>query len=239
MIRHTVIILTLFNTACKQNSHLDARNRMEKNRPTNDSLNEYSITKATADDFNKAKKAFINKTDYYTKKIKKVNGKIILPVEEKLVSFTDTLLDTDNSDIRQYEYIGQFSEIGFYIIKGVFWEHLEYYLIDTRTGKQTTIWNSPSLSPNNKFIANLSMPYGFEGVPNGIQVWRIEKNIDYLKGSNSVSNYLEIDQQIWTPLDFVWDSDNAIILKVIDIEKFVKNPEQTNNNAYFIRMRLK
>jgi hypothetical protein len=242
MTRQLTIILTFLLAACGQNSQSVDKTLTKNKATTNDSLQTFSITNATADDFNKAKKSFIDKTLYDTTTFKKVNGEIKLPVDEKwrpFVTFTDTLLNTDNSDIRQYYYVGQFEKIGFYIVGGGFWEHSEYYLIDKRTGRQTVTWSSPTISPTDKFIANLSMTYGLEGVPNGIQVWRIDRNQNNQVEPISLSKHLELDQQIWAPDDFYWETDNSLILKVAAVDKYMNENGQPNeNDFYYLRLKI-
>lgn len=242
MTRQLIFILTILLTACGQNSP-SIDNTLTNDKVTIiDSLETFSITKATADDFNKAKKSFIDKTLYDTTTFRKVNGEIKLPVDEKwrpFVTFTDTLLNTDNADLRQYNYEGQYDKIGFYIVGGSFWEHSEYYLIDKRTGGQTTTWGFPIISPSDKFIANLSMKYGLEGVPNGIQIWRIDRNEHNQIEPISLSEHLELDQQIWAPDDFAWETDNSIILKVAAVDKYMNESGQPNeNDFYYLRLKI-
>jgi hypothetical protein len=242
MIRHLIIILPLLFAACGQNSQSVDNASAESKSTYSDSLQAFSITKATAIDFNDSKKTFIDKILYDTIIFKNVKGEIKLPVAQKwkpYVIFTDTLLNTDNSDVRQYDYVGQFDKIGFYIVSGSFWEYSEYYLIDKKTGRQTTLWSSPTISPNDKFIANLSMTYGFEGVPNGIQVWRIDRNEHNEAEPVSLSKQLELDQQIWAPDDFVWETDNSIILKVAAVDKYMNETGQPNpNDFYYLRLKF-
>ena len=77
------------------------------------------------------------------------------------------------------------------------------------------------------------MPYGLEGLPNGIQIWKIENN-------NYLRKYLELDQQIWVPEDFVWETDNTIILKVAAVEKYLnKNGQLNEKDFYYLKLRLK
>lgn len=242
MTRQLLFIWTILLSACGQNSQSSDNASYEKKGTSIDSLQTFSITKATADDFNKAKKSFVDKTLYDTTTFKKVNGEIKLPVDEKrrpFVTFTDTLLNTDNSDIRQYYYVGQFEKTGFYIVGGGFWEHSEYYLIDKRTGRQTVTWSSPTISPTDKFIANLSMSYGLEGVPNGIQVWRIDRNQNNKVEPISLSKHLELDQQIWAPNDFYWDTDNSLILEVAAVDKYMnENGKPNENDFYYLRLKI-
>lgn len=242
MTRQLIIILTIFLSACGQNSNAVDPSSTSEKVTAQDSLKTFSISKATADDFNKAKKAFIDKTLYDTSAFRKVNGEINLPIDEKWrtsVTFTDTLLNTDESDSREYFYVGQYEAIGFYIVGGIFWEHSEYYLVDKRTGSQTKLWSSPSISPNEKFLANLSLPFGLEGAPNGIQVWRIDRNEHNQVEPISISKYIEIDQQIWSPDDFCWETDHSLILKVAAVDKYMNENGQPNeNDFYYLRLKI-
>ena len=243
MTRQLTIILTSLLAACGQNSEFVDNVSTESKTISNDSLQTFSITKATADDFDNAKKSFLDKTLYDTTTFKNVNGEIKLPVAEKwrpFVTFTDTLVNTVEAEyVRQYYYVGQYEKIGFYIVGGKFWEHSEYYLIDKRTGNQKTIWSSPTISPSDKFIANLSMPYGLEGVPNGIQVWRIDRNQNNQVEPVSLSKHLELDQQIWAPDDFAWESDNSLILKVADVNKYMfENGQPNPSDFYYLKLKF-
>ncbi len=242
MTRQLIYILTFLLVACGQNSQSVEHDLSENKTTVNDNLQTFSIIKATSDDYYKAKKSFVDKTLYDTITFRKINGEIKLPIDEKwrpFVTFTDTLLHSDESDVRQYYYHGQFDKIAFYIVEGSFWEHSEYYLIDQKTGKQTTLWGLPIISPKNKFIANLSMTYGLEGVPNGIQIWRIEKNEHNQVEPISLSKHLELDQQIWAPVDLVWETDNSIILKVAAVEKYMTESGQPNeNDFYYLRLKI-
>ncbi|MCB9044130.1 MAG: hypothetical protein H6554_10250 [Chitinophagales bacterium] len=243
MTRQLIVYLTIFITACGQNSQSADNILTDSKEVTIDSVQTFSITNATADDFKTAKSKSRDKILYDTTTFKKVNGEIKLPVDRKwkpFVTFTDTLLNTDETDIREYQYLGQFDKIGFYIIGGSFWEHYECYLIDKRTGRQTTIWNTPLISPTDKFIANLSMTYGLDGVPNGLQIWRINRQENNQVEPISLVKHLELDQQIWAPDDFVWETDNSLILKVVAVDKFMNENGQPNeNDFYYLRLRIK
>ena len=198
--------MTFLLAACGQNSQLGEPSLKNTKTTSKDSLQTFSITKATAADFSKAKRAYVDKTRYDSTTFTKVGREIKLPIAENgesIVRFKDTLVDTDESDVRQYKYIGRFEKIGFYIVGGDFWEHTEYYLIDKKTGRQTTTWGLPKISPRDKYIASLSMPYGLEGEPNGIQVWRLDRDEKNKRETVSLSKHVELDQQDWAPDDFI------------------------------------
>lgn len=228
--------------ACRENSKSTDKLPTEEKVVDKNNFPSFTISKAKTEDFNNAKKSFIDKTVYDTIAFKKVNGEIKLPINEKwkpFVIFKDTLVNTDDSDIKEYYYAGQFEKIGFYIVGGIFWEHSEYYLINKRTGRQTTIWSSPTISPKNKFIANLSMAYGLEGEPNGIQIWRVDRQKNNQTEPISLSKHIEIDQQIWAPDDFVWETDHSILLKVALVEDYMnENGRPNDSDFYFLRLKF-
>ena len=244
MTRQLLIILTILFATC---GHKNATN--EKNKADNvvkissDSLETFSINKATFDDFAKAKINFKDKTLYDTTTYKKKDGIIKLPIDEKwqpFVIYSDTLVNTDEGGIREYKYLGQFDNIGLYIVEGIFYEHSECYLINKRIGNQITIWNEPIITTDEKFIANLSMPFGLEGVPNGLQIWRIDRHKENEVEPISISKYLELDQQIWVPNDLVWETDNSLLIRVVSVDKFWNKTGQVNDkDYYYLRIKLK
>jgi len=209
-------------------------------------IQSFSIVSASQEDYLKALKKYKDKLTTDITVIKKVNGALEVPIAyyPSSVIFTDTLIGIEELDLyrREYSYLGQYKNLGQYkdedlgvfLVEGIFYEHYECYLIDGKSGRKTTIWNEPKLSPSSKYFANLSMPYGYEGIPNGIQVWKID--ISYKVDLNK---YLEIDQQIWAPVDFVWETDNALLLKVVSVDKFWTSDGEINDeDYYYLRINL-
>ncbi len=229
-----ILYLTIIVSSCKEKSTTKSSETSSKKTLT-DSLQNFSITKVTEYDFLKAKGKLQDQILYDTALYKKNKGIIKLPTEEKwhpFVVFTDTLTNTDDTNVRQYHYFGQLKEIGFYIIEGNFWEHYDCYLIDKATGKKTTIWNIPTISPNNKFIADIA-PSGLDGDPIGLQIWNVAKNENNLnEPPTAIEKYLELNEQIWEPADLVWNSNNSLILKVSSIDNY--NNEKIKNFYYLL-----
>ena len=101
------------------------------------------------------------------------------------------------------------------------------------------MWNKPILSPHNNFIANLSIPYGLEGTPNGVQVWRVDRQHNN-ELEPVISKYLELDQQIWAPVDFAWETDYSLLLKITPVENFMNEGRQpSQKDFYYTRLRIK
>ena len=238
-----IILFTLLISACGQNTQPIEQMESVPTKTPKESLEIFSITETTAEDFELATSKSKDKVIYDSTSFSKKDGEINLPLERKwkpFITYKDTLPKTDETGIKEYQYIGQFEDIGFYVVSGSFWEHNECYLIDRRTGRQTTIWNTPTISPNDKYIANLSMAYGLEGVPNGIQIWSINRNSDNQVEPISISKYLEIDQLIWVPEQFVWENDDSLILKIVSIDDFMESDGQPNINDYhYLKIKIK
>ncbi|MCU0421438.1 MAG: hypothetical protein MUC81_01410 [Bacteroidia bacterium] len=231
--------MTLLLAACGQkNATIDNGKVDGQTLILADSSQTFSISKATIEDFSKAKSTYKDKFIQDTFAIRKVNGGVTeLPLNRPhyppSVIFKDTLVGIGETEEREYHYLGHFPDLDNYLVSGSFWEHYECYLINKETGSQTTTWNRQYLSPNSKYFANLSLTYGLEGLPNGIQIWKVEDN-------NYLSKYLELDQQIWVPDDFVWETDNSLILKVIEVDNYLTESGVRNeNDYYYLRLRLK
>lgn len=237
-----IIFLTILTPSCNQNNKpIDVINTLTK-EVNNDDVESFSIIEASAFEFELANSKYENPIVYDSITYKKKDGAINLPINSKwkpFVTFIDTLLKTDETEIREYYYMGQFKNIGFYLVSGTFWEYSENSLVNKRTGNVTSIWNTPIISPNEKFIANLSMPYGLEGIPNGIQIWSVEKNEKNQAIPISISKHIEIDQSIWIPVEITWESDVSLILKVVSIHNFLESggkPEDKDH--YFLRLNI-
>ncbi|MCA0426331.1 MAG: hypothetical protein LCH37_02755 [Bacteroidetes bacterium] len=88
-------------------------------------------------------------------------------------------------------------------------------------------------------MANSSALYGLEGEPNGIQIWRIDNSKSESREALSIQKHLEIDQQIWAPDDFYWESDQSLLLKVAPVESYLNELGQPNEkDFYYLRLRL-
>lgn len=192
-----------------------------------------SITQATQNDFDIARNNYTDDLLYDTIHSKQ-NGTIKLRISnpnKQFIAFTDTKGEEER---QEYRYIGQFKTIGYYLIAGLFWEQEEYYLINKTSGEKTTIWNKPKLSPTTKYIANLSPAFGLEGTPNGLQIWRVEND------KQNIKKITEIDQSIWAPYSFYWETETSLILNSNPTDKYYTQEGNLNTvNSSFIRIHIK
>lgn len=238
MIRQIFFCLTISLSACGQKSTVKGENANDIESITSkDSLEIFSMTIATHEEFSKAKNKYKDQLVQDTLKMTKKNGVIVLPLQDPFYSpsviFTDTL-GFGEEERREYHYLGQYPDLNLYLVAGSFWEHYECYLVNKEMGNTTVLWNNPKISPSSEYLANLSMPYGLEGIPNGIQIWK------YDKAYKAFIKIFELDQQIWAPEDFVWENETTLIMKVISVEKFwASNGEVNEKDFYYLRLKLK
>ncbi len=136
-----------------------------------------------------------------TTSIKKSKGEIVLSLaNNKKVILKDSLAGSDNSEQVTYNFIGHFKEVGLYVINVQYYETEEYLLISDKTGVITKVWGEPKLSPDKKHIACASNAIGYDIMPNGIQIWLVQK--DTLKLD------WESKQEQWGPMDIIWVTEN-------------------------------
>jgi hypothetical protein len=192
---------------------------------------------ATKADFIKAKKAYKEEITTDTLAFHKKDSIIKLPLMGKtpFAIFRDINEMDNESGVEDYSYIGQYKNAGLYVVSGNLYEHAEAYLVNRQTGVKTTLWETPSLSPDGRHIANLCMAYGLDGEPNGYQIWRLDPK----KATTTVTKIKEIDQQEWTAVDFVWENNNTLIFKAVTIDDFMNaNGEPKEKDFYYFRVKL-
>jgi hypothetical protein len=218
----------------------DAKNHGSIDSQTADKsfrLKPFSMVVVSKDNFAKAKKRYVDQLIPDTLTIRKINGVIKIPINQPnfidTVFFRDSLGDIDEASQQEYNYLGYFPSVNMYLVEGLFWENYACFLIDKESGHQTSTWNRPYLSPKGRYFANLTMTYGLENMPNGIQIWRVEKGYSYLM------KYFELDQQIWAPEDFAWETDHSLILRVVSTEKYFNNNGSPHEkDFYYLRIQF-
>lgn len=192
----------------------------------------FIIEKVKENDFLSAKKSSIEKLYQDTSKVYQKNKQITLPLNlgsHKI--FRDSILNGEN--IEKYEFIGEYKDIDMYLIFGIYWENSEGILVDKNNGEIYRIWNKPTISPDNKKLASICS-YGMEGMPIGIQIMNIGSQKEYTR----LNNFIEVNQRIWNPLDFVWESNNSLILKVNYNILVDTTDESSMKKVEYIRIRF-
>lgn len=185
--------------------------------------------------FLSAKTKYKEKLIKDTLNFKKQNGQLNLPLMSG-ANIQKTFYDSrekEEENTKQYEYLGQFNDVGFYVTAVNYWEHFEVILTDKNSGNDYIFWSVPKLSPNNKKIASI-LSFGLEGNPVGIQIFSIDK-----KNYNQIEKLIEIDQSLWNPVDFVWEDGNSIILKTTEFRSLSKESKKKKDKKFsYLRLKI-
>lgn len=139
------------------------------------------------------------------------NDTIRIRTENQKVNFVSKPNLEENISI--YTYKGFNKNIQFHTVCGQYWETYRCYLIDQKTSKIDTLWTEPIFSPDSRYLISKSMDYGLEGMPNGFQVWHLDKNRNWIKIN-------EMDQQEWIPIEITWLSSDSIEIKTVTIDHY-------------------
>lgn len=118
-----LLLLAPILLACQQNSQPNKSDPLENKKFADDTAQSYTLSRASLEDFIRAQKSVVDAIQYDTLTYQKVKGEIKLPLSGKssrFVRFTDSLVGTDNSAMREFHYQGQLSKIGHYLVLGSF-----------------------------------------------------------------------------------------------------------------------
>jgi hypothetical protein len=184
-------------------------------------------------EFNKAKKSFKNSFVADTSSIKKKKNQLILRFKNgRKIAFQDKIKSEEFLQIEDsiYTYLGQFPVLNHYLVKGQFYENTEYYFINKTNGKSTELAGFPVVSENNLYLANTNEMGGFMDEKFGFQIHKLHSITPYL---------IEILNDFkWYPLDFTWDKDNNLLVKIIDCthKDFTSGKFQQSKNCIFLRL---
>jgi len=216
MITGKFLLFSLLNLAScvySEKSEVNKDNSIVVDVPT------FCFTYVSEEEFVLAKKVYVEKLLKDTIDIGKQNGQLKLPLSIGDKLFQDSISGIEDENRREFDYLGQFKEVDFYVVSATYWEQFEVYLIDKKSGNSYAIWSVPRLSPDNTKIATI-LSFGLEGQPVGIQILSINKN-----NYSQIEKLLEIDQNFWIPVDFVWENNSSIILKTIVFNDFPEGKE--------------
>ena len=180
-----------------------------KNKP-------YHIEASTEDGFKKAKDGYKNilSKESSSSVIIKNNAIDLVLANNKKITFTNIKEGSDETETKEYKYVGQSSQPDYFVINAKYWEGSEFFLVNKQNGRIDTLWNSPLFSPELKYIACQSEMYGMDGVPNGIQIFSVR--------NSSLEKIVAIDQQEWVPLEVVWENEKSLIIKANNPEDYLK-----------------
>lgn len=127
--------------------------------------------------------------------IKKKQDSLLINLDDNTtIIFTDTLVNTDDSEIRMCEHGGDIGNYHFISIN--FYESAYYFLINKINGKKYELVGEPLISPNKKYIISFCSALDYSQMTNGIQVWKIENEILLLQAAIYPSDF-QIEEARW------------------------------------------
>lgn len=158
------------------------------------------------------------------------NNTISLPCKNKTVVLTNKTNEVEAWE--EYTYVGQLPILNAYLVKGLFYEELEYFLVDKITGEQTTYFGEfPFISPNKKFIIYLSSnPYDLNAE---VGVYEIKnKKIQHLINL-SFSNWMPDEQE-----NIFWSNDGYLYLRANHPSVYWLEDGRVNTMWQYLRLKL-
>ncbi|GAB3178201.1 TolB-like translocation protein [Telluribacter humicola] len=199
----------------------------------------YTIEATTEEEFDKASTTSTVGFGLEPGDAQKTNGTLSLKINGKwqsIEAFRDTLLNTTTPEKREYKYLGQNRQLNKYLVAEIGTNTYQTYLVDKTTGSLTATWSEPVLSPDGKYLANISSPDTTPSAPNGIQVWRVTKQGE----SATIEKYFQVDSPDWKPLELYWESPQVILLRVVPMAKYeaLQGQPQPEDFAY-VRLTVK
>lgn len=130
-----------------------------------------------------------------SKLIKKNKDSLLINIDDKTtIIFTDTLVNTDNADVRMCEHGGDIGNYHFISIN--FYESAYYFLINKVNGKKFELLGEPLISPNKKYIVSYCSALDYSQMTNGIQVWKLENEVLLLQAAIYPSDF-QIEEALW------------------------------------------
>lgn len=227
-----VFFIVLIN-GCKNNkkqsiNYLDYSNS-DSNRTVESGVQLYFIKKIKEKDFSFFSTHYKNEQYYNYTQQKKINGELVLNLNsKKTIKFKDSINYDHEEDSEKYNYLAFNNYLNSYFIKLERWEQNDILMINKENGNIDTLWSLPILSPQKKHLLELSSSWGLEGIPNGIRVYKYEKN--------KLKLYFQIIQSTWIPKSSFWKNENTILIKVLPTNKYTADNNTINNDFKYLEI---
>jgi len=118
----------------------------------------------------------------------------------KKVLTTNTQDEENSAD---YIFMRDIHTIGYWEVLAFYYESFDYILINQQNGNEFHLWNKPVVSPDNQHLLCSSVDIEAGFVPNGFQMWAIEKDSLKLQWQKEIENW-GADRLMWTQHDCVY-----------------------------------
>jgi len=183
------------------------------------------------DIYDKNKSLAINMMSRDTSLISTEEGILILPYKKGKVELMDNPEDGD--DFRKYTYIGEISYLDAYLIRGLYWEDWDYFLIGKNSGERIqTFINMPYLSADGKYIVSLDFD-SIEGVA-FIELYEVTDD-------KQVEPVIGMYTKKWIPINtttsIYWGNDNYLYVPVVHNKDYWAAEGNYKGIDQYIRLR--
>lgn len=129
----------------------------------------------------------------------------------KTTTLTDKDDDAENEgDFVHFAYLSDYPEINSKGIVAYYYESQDFLLLNTLTGDTLHLWTEPIFSPDKKQILCASMDLVAAFMPNGFQLFNIEKD--------SIRYVGETNLEKWGPTETKWVDTKTILCRYISID---------------------
>lgn len=236
-----ILLLSFLTVACGQSSKEPVSSPQgATTEAKTDNSNIFSITEVEQKHFRQAQKESNNAFYVDTALIKKTNGKITLPIEvythgDSSLVFQDKIYPDNEEADTTFQYRGYYKKVNRHLLVTQYYEHDEYNLISNK-GTQTLIWNEPQFSKNGQYFFCFR-PYGLEGEPVGLQIWRVKEDQGDSFDPIELVKVLELDQLMFNPIECLWDKNGDLFIKAekMDNNFYSKEPSE----EYYLKLKYK
>lgn len=176
-----------------------------------------------------AKKNVVNFLIVDSTKIKKNKNMLILHCQDTIVTFQDKPNKKDN--IQNFFFIGQIKFLNQFIIKGVYWEGVDYKFIDVITGKETkTFGEYPYISKDKKSIISIYS-----------NIYESTADLElYTIKNNKIHDIMSVSFSNWTASDkageMFWSKDGYLYLPVNHVKSYWTEDGAKNKERQYIKI---
>jgi len=195
----------------------------------------FSIIEIGKDYFDKAKYDYNVVLNIDTISITKRDGQIKIPIrwikDSNLIYKDKNFPNNEEANIT-YNYLGYYRDIDMYLIETRYYEAIEYCFVSPN-GSITTIWGKPIVSNDGKYFACFR-PYGLEGEPNGIQIWKVKSDLVLYEGLYKI---FEMNQLLFSPINCCWDINGSLLMQAEKMQSYYYPKEP--NETYYLKLEFK
>ena len=165
--------------------------------------------------------------------VEKSNGVFHLPLHNGHKEFVDVVPEIDE-ERKHYTYVGQIPFLDLYLVKGSYWEHSDFILIDKNTGEKVlSIGDFPNISGDQQFI--ISLKANVYESETSLELYQIINGELYCKLRTSFRDWMPIFEKD----QMFWNGDSQFFIPVIKSQHYFNKIRNVKNDYRYIRLTIK